>query len=234
MNVAEHPDTGVSRIAAAIGEPARARILYALMDGQALTSTELAVVAEVSASTASVHLNRLRAARLVRLLPQGRHRYYRLEGPGVAKVLESLSVLAGRRRRRFVPGPPGALRHARTCYDHLAGALGVALLERLLALKWLSGRARSGGRAYDLTPTGAEALAGLGIDLAAARALRRRFAYACLDWSERRSHLGGALAGALLTLALDKAWLARHLDSRALDVTAFGRRELLARLGLRA
>ena len=127
MNVKHHADAGASQVAAAIGEPARARMLYCLMDGHARTSTELAVVAEVSPSTASVHLNRLRTARLVRVLVQGKHRYYSLGGLDVASVLEGLSVLGGGTRNNFVPTTPFRLRTARTCYDHLAGTVGVAL-----------------------------------------------------------------------------------------------------------
>jgi DNA-binding transcriptional ArsR family regulator len=208
-----------SRIAAAIGEPARARMLYSLMDNRARTSTELAAVAEVSASTASVHLNRLKEERLVKVAVQGKHRYYSLEGKRVAAVLEGLSVLAGAPRARFAPSTPTHLRAARTCYDHMAGTLGVALHDRLRALDWIS-------ESYEVTAAGAAALAKLGVDLDELRSLRRRFAYACLDWSERRSHLGGALGSALLALALRKGWVTPELDSRALSVTRAGRGEL--------
>src|SRR5688572_5317168 len=136
MNV-QHPEAGVPAIAAAIGEPARARMLYCLMDGHARTSTELAVVAEVSPSTASVHLHRLEAQRLVTVVVQGKHRYYSLEGAGVAAALEALSVLAGGAPHRFVPTTPSRLRTARTCYDHIAGTVGVSLHDRFKALGWL-------------------------------------------------------------------------------------------------
>jgi DNA-binding transcriptional ArsR family regulator len=222
---AEQTDGAPARIAAAIGEPARARMLYCLMDNRARTSTELAVVAEVSPSTASVHLNRLKAEGLVKLQVQGKHRYYSLEGPAVARVLEGLSVLAGGPRHKFVPHTPDRLRAARTCYDHIAGTLGVSLHDRLVAMRWLSG-------AYDLTPAGIKAFEALGIDVAETRMLHRRFAFGCLDWSERRSHLGGALGAALLDLALRKKWVTQELDSRALNVTSLGRRELRARFGL--
>ena len=225
MDVERDADAAVARIAAAIGEPARARILYCLMDGHARTSTELAVVAEVSPSTASAHLNRLKAEHLVKVLVQGKHRFYSLEGPEVATALEGLSVLAGGPRSKFVPSTPGRLRAARTCYDHLAGTVGVKLHDRFKALGWLS---TSSG----VTRAGSKAFEALGIDLAATRALRRRFAFACLDWSERRPHLGGALAAALLKLALKKRWVVQDLDSRALDVTSFGRRELRSRFGV--
>ena len=138
MDVEYQADDAASRIAAAIGEPARARMLYCLMDNHARTSTELAVVADVSPSTASVHLQRLKTERLVKVLVQGKHRYYSLEGPEVARVLEGLSVLAGGSREKFVPNTPNRLRAARTCYDHMAGTLGVPLHDRLKTMGWLA------------------------------------------------------------------------------------------------
>jgi len=226
MNVEQHVDVAVSGIAAAIGEPARARMLYSLVDGHARTSTELAMLAGVSPSSASAHLHRLKTAHLVKVFIQGKHRYYSLEGPQVAGALEGLSVLAGVPRGRFVPSTPSRLRAARTCYDHLAGALGVSLHDRFLALGWLSAD-------YGLTLEGTKAFAALGIDLDATRTLRRRFAYACLDWSERRPHVGGALGAALLEVARKRKWVVPDLDSRALTVTSPGRRELLTRFGMR-
>jgi DNA-binding transcriptional ArsR family regulator len=232
MNVAHHSDAAVCRIAAAIGEPARARILYCLMDGHARTSTELAVVADVSPSTASVHLNRLKTERLVKALAQGKHRFYSLEGPNVASALEGLSVLAGGARDKFVPSTPSRLRAARTCYDHMAGTVGVSLHDRFHALGWLSAGSEGRVNAYDLTLDGTKAFEALGIDLEATRTLRRRFACACLDWSERRPHVGGALGAAILKVALKRKWVVQDLDSRALGVTSLGRREMQARFGL--
>jgi DNA-binding transcriptional ArsR family regulator len=231
MNVDPPADAAVSRIAAAIGEPARARMLYCLLDGRARTSTELAVVACVTPSTASVHLQRLKTERLVTVFAQGKHRYYSLEGAHVAAALEALSVVAGGSRELFVPSTPNPLRAGRTCYDHIAGALGVSLHDHLKSLRWLSDDPAA-ENAYDLTAAGAKAFQGLGIDVAGMRALRRRFAYGCVDWSERRPHLGGALGAALLKLALKRKWVVQDLDSRALGVTSVGRRELLARWGL--
>jgi DNA-binding transcriptional ArsR family regulator len=227
----EAADVAVSRIAAAIGEPARARMLFSLMDGHARTSTELAVVADVSPPTASAHLNRLKAEQLITVLVQGKHRYYSLAGRRVAKALEALSVVAGASRGAFVPTTPSRLRAARTCYDHMAGAVAVALHDRFTALGWLEGDPGASD-AYDLTREGARAFAALGVDLDATRQLRRRFAYACLDWSERRPHVGGALGAAFLSLALARRWVARDLDSRALSVTSAGRRELTSRFGI--
>jgi DNA-binding transcriptional ArsR family regulator len=229
MNVDLHADMAISRIASAIGEPARARILYCLLDNRARSSTELAVVAGVSPSTASVHLNRLTNEQLIKVVAQGKHRYYSLHGPEVAGVLEGLSVLAVGSRRRFTPATPHHLRSARTCYDHMAGALGVALHDRLKALGWI---AAGRGRVYNLTPSGCQALSALGVDVEEARKLRRRFAFACLDWSERRAHVGGAIGAALLSLALKRRWVTQELDGRALSVTSLGKREMLARFGL--
>jgi len=211
-------DDAAARIAAAIGEPARARMLYCLLDNRARTGTELAVVAEVSPSTASVHLSRLKAEHLVRVAAQGKHRYYSLAGAEVADVLEKLNVLAGRPRRQFEPNTPEHLRAARTCYDHIAGTLGVAIHDRFLEQGWLA------TNSYHLTPAGLQALAWLPIDTSS----RRRFAYACLDWSERRWHLGGALGAAILAQALRRRWVTQDLDSRVLRLTSVGRREMAA------
>jgi DNA-binding transcriptional ArsR family regulator len=229
MDVEYQTDHAASRIAAAIGEPARARMLYCLMDSHARTSTELAVVADVSPSTASVHLNRLTTERLVKVLVQGKHRYYSLEGPEVARVLEGLSVLAGGSGDKFVPNTPNRLRAARTCYDHIAGTLGVSLHDRLKTMGWLTA---NGDESYELTPAGARAFEALGIDVEETHMLRRRFAFGCLDWSERRSHLGGALGAVLLKMALKKKWVVQDLDSRALRVTGVGQREMRSRFGL--
>jgi DNA-binding transcriptional ArsR family regulator len=228
MDVDEQTDAAVSRIAAAIGEPSRARMLFSLMDGHARTATELAMVADVAPSTASIHLNRLQEERLIKVLVQGKHRYYSLEGPLVADTLECLSILAGGSRNKFVPNTPNRLRAARTCYDHIAGTVGVSLHDRFIKLGWLA--VNTSG--YHVTPHGAKAFEALGIDLEATQALRRKFAFACLDWSERRPHLGGALGSSFLNLSLKRRWLTQDLDSRVLSVTSLGRREMLSRFGL--
>jgi DNA-binding transcriptional ArsR family regulator len=225
-------EKSVSSLAAAIGEPARARILVCLMDGRARTSTELAIVAEVSPSTASAHLARLKEQNLVAVMASGKHRYYRLQGPSAAAVIEALTVLAGERQDKLPSRAPHRLRAARSCYDHMAGQLAVALHDHFIACAWLTPDASKEG-AYELTDLGDKALTGLGLDIDCARALRRRFAYACVDWSERRPHLGGALGAAVLEVAFRKKWLVRDLDSRALSITEAGRRELSARFGIR-
>lgn len=222
----------VGRIAAAIGAPARARMLYCLADGRARTATELALVADLTPATASVHLQRLRTQRLVTVAPQGRHRYYSLAGAQVAAALEALSVLAGGSGLPVAADAAGDLRAARTCYDHLAGALGVSLCARLRTLGWLSAGSGDGGRAYEVTVAGTKALTALGVDVEATRLRRRRFAYPCMDWTERQPHLGGALGAALLDVALRRKWVRRERDSRALTVTTIGRREITTRFGV--
>ena len=232
MNVEQLDERAVASIAGAIGEPARARMLFCLMDGHARTSTELAIVADVSTSTASAHLSRLRAARLVKVMTQGKHRFYSLEGSKVARVLEGLSVLADQPRRKFVPNTPTRLRAARVCYDHIAGTLGVQLHDRFKGLKWISSALNDAGDAYELTAAGEKALDALNVNVQEMRSSRRRFAYACLDWSERRPHIGGALGSALLDAAVKRKWVTKDLDSRAIRITNVGRREMLARFGL--
>lgn len=224
---AHHADHSLAGIAGAIAEPARARMLCCLLDGHARTSTELSVVAEVSPSTASAHLARLREARLVDMVAQGKHRYFRLAGADVAAALEALLVVAGLPRPAFQPNTPDRLRRARTCYDHMAGTVAVAMHDQLHAQGWLL----DDGGEYRLSEAGAAGMAALGIDVPQLLQQRRRFACACLDWSERRAHLGGALGAALLQLALRRRWAERELDSRALRITPAGERRLLAALG---
>lgn len=226
-------DALVSRIAAAIGEPARTRMLLSLMDGRGRTSTELAMLADVTPSTASVHLSRLKEEKLVRVSAQGRHRYYSLEGRGVARVLEGLSVLAGGTSQCFVPNTPEPLRKARTCYDHIAGAFAVKLHDHFLREGWLFSNSQDRPHAYEVSRAGARKLTSIGIDVDEARVLRRRFAYGCLDWSERKPHIAGALGASLLKHVLARNWVCRDLNSRALTVTRFGEREIPLRLGLR-
>jgi DNA-binding transcriptional ArsR family regulator len=232
MNVEPETHAAEAGVAAAIGEPARARMLYCLVDGRARTSTELALVADVAPSTASVHLQRLQAERLVKVAAQGRHRYYTLDSANVAATLESLSVLAGGPRDVLMPRVPGRLRAARTCYDHIAGALGVSLHARLEAIGWVS-LTHKPDNSCEVTKSGAAGFSTLGIDIGPLQKLRRRLAYGCVDWSERRPHLGGALGAALLEAALKKKWVVQERDSRALSITNFGRREMLSRFGLR-
>ena len=233
MNLTNYdPDLVVSKIAAAIGEPARIRILHCLLDGRARTSTELAVVAEVTPSTTSVHLNRLKRERLVEVLAQGKHRYYTLRDADVARALEALSIVATGSRERFVSSTPSRLVIARTCYDHMAGKLGVMLHSRFKALRWLYVSSARSRNTCELNSEGARAFEALGIDLEETQAARRRFAYECLDWSERQPHLAGALGAGFLRIVLKRKWVFQDLDSRILSITDRGRRELLNRFAI--
>jgi DNA-binding transcriptional ArsR family regulator len=221
-------DSKLANIAGAIAEPARARMLCSLLDGHARTATELSVVAEVSPSTASAHLSRLKEEQLLVQLAQGKHRYYQLASQEVAAALEALLVVAGLPRQPFKSTAPDRLRNARTCYDHMAGSVAVKLHDHFASRGWLA----QDGEGYELSAEGEQQFAQLGLDVPAMRKLRRRFACPCLDWSERKPHLGGALGAALLQLALKRGWVEQDLDSRALHVPPKGQRQMLAAFAL--
>ncbi|SEK69534.1 DNA-binding transcriptional regulator, ArsR family [Roseateles sp. YR242] len=221
MDASPTADQALAHIAGSMAEPVRARMLCCLMDGHARTATELAAVGEVAASTASAHLSRLLAQGLVECMAQGKHRYYRLAGASVGQALEALLVLAGQPRPTFEPTTPVGLREARRCYDHLAGHWGVRLHDHALRRGWLMVNDDE-PRGYLISDPGLDAWRALGVDVRAASGERRRLACACMDWSERRPHLGGALGAAWLRSMLDQGWLAPTLDSRALTVTRRG------------
>jgi DNA-binding transcriptional ArsR family regulator len=218
-------DGDVATLAALIGEPARARMLSALMGGTALTATELALAAGIAPSTASAHLAKLLAGAVLAIERQGRHRYYRIAGPEVAALFEGLAgVAAAAPRRRAGPADP-ALRAARVCYDHLAGEQGVWLLDTLRTRGLLG--ARDGG----VTAAGEAFFARLGIDLEALARSRRTFSRLCLDWSERRHHLGGALGAAILDRIFAARWARRAADGRAVTFSPRGERAFRERFG---
>ncbi len=224
-------DRRLSQTAAALAEPARATMLCALMDGRARTATELAALAGVGAPTASTHLARLAGAGLVAADAQGRHRYFRIASEDVGRAIEALLVVSGAPLPAFRPSTPRRLQAARTCYDHLAGTVAVALHDALVTRGWLQphAAASSGGSTdYLLTRDGARQLQRFGVDVAGCETARRRFACACIDWSERRPHLGGALGAGLLATLAARRWLERDADSRCVTVTAAGRRGLRA------
>jgi DNA-binding transcriptional ArsR family regulator len=223
-------DPNLAEVALLIGEPARATMLLALLGGQALPAGELAARARVTPQTASAHLARLVGGGLLEVRSSGRHRYYRLSGPEVGAALEALLRVApaGAVRSLRQSEEARALRAARTCYDHLAGALGVALTRRLLALGLLAQE----GERYRVTAEGAAWLASWGIDLAALERGRRAVARACLDWSERHDHLAGALGAALAAKLFERGWIARVPGGRAVRLTAAGQAGLRRELGL--
>ena len=233
MDVTPNVDEGAHTIAAAIGDPGRSKMLFSLLDNRARTATELAIVADVRASTASAHLARLKEEKLVKVVKQGRHHYYTLYSPDVATVLEGLLALSGATMPRFVTKYPNQLRHARTCYDHIAGTLGVTLLDTFLREEWLMADDPADPESYLLSPKGLKAFGNLGIDVSELETKRRQLAVPCLDWSERRPHLRGSLAAAFLTLAKKKKWVVGEIDSRALTLTAKGHRDMSTIFGLK-
>jgi DNA-binding transcriptional ArsR family regulator len=221
----------IAEVATLVGNPARANVLTALLDGRALTATELAYAAGVSPQTTSGHLAKLTEGRLLSLTREGRHAYYRLASPLIGRMLEGIMAVAADGPPRSRPHWRGddALRTARTCYDHLAGRLGVAVSDALIERDHLV-LAEDGG---EVTPTGEEFLNSFGIDLQATGRGRRTFCRPCLDWSERRFHLAGAVGAALAARCFDLNWLTRMRDTRAVVVTPNGRRGFDDLFGIR-
>ena len=211
-------------LAALLGDPARASMLTALKDGRALTALELACCARVTPQTASSHLAKLREGGLISVAKSGRYRYFSLASPALADMLEELSMMAPirplpeRRRSEALM----RLRDARMCYDHLAGRLGVGMSECLVSQGCLEPLAED----YRLTKAGVGFIRRLGVDLDQVRRQRRAFARCCLDWSERRHHVGGALGAALATACLERGWLVRAPKDRRVELTPAGRTAL--------
>lgn len=219
----------LARVAAQIADASRCRMLTYLLSGECASAGELARTASVSAATASGHLAQLLDAGLLVCEPRGRHRYYRLADGEVAEALSALALVAerGAHARSWASPERQRLRHARCCYGHLAGTLGVALLQGLHDRRWL----HDGVNGWLLTDAGRDGLAALGLDVAALRPQATKLAYPCLDWSERHDHLAGRLARALLDHALAQHWLRRVPGERALLLTPAGRRALAPLLG---
>ena len=220
----------IAEIAALVGDPARANMLSALMDGGTRSAGELAYAAHVTPQTASAHLAKLVAARFLADDKRGRNRYFRLASPDVARMLEEIMAVAVARAPRYRPAwmRDEKLRSARTCYDHLAGRLGVALADSLAG----SGHVLLDQDGGEVTEEGARFLCEFGLDLAGAAGRRRRFCRPCLDWSERRSHLGGAVGAALAARCFALGWIERIKDSRAVALTPSGRDGFRAAFGI--
>lgn len=222
--------TDFAAVARLLANPARSTVVDALQAGRPLAAGELARLAGVSPSTISEHLATLVDGGLLAVVDAGRHRYYRLAGPAVAEALEALSHICP-------PAPVRTLRQsnavrayriARTCYDHLAGALGVALLDAMLDRDWLAG----GDVGYMVTGTGARHLDALGVDVAACRRSRRQFARPCLDWTQRRMHLAGALGAGLADALAGRGWLRPDSAGRGVRITTAGTAGLRATFGI--
>jgi len=221
-----HGDADLATVGAAIGEPARALMLNALLGGRALPASELAQIGRVAPSTASAHIAKLAEAGLIAVEPRGRHRYHRLAGDDVAHAIEVLATIAPPLEIRSLRAAnvAGAERHARSCYDHLAGELGVAITDRLVDLGALESESLALRDPKPLTAIGihAEQLRG-----------RRPLTRACLDWTERRPHVAGQVGAAILTALVDLRWITRAPSGRAVRLTPSGERGLHAAIGLK-
>lgn len=222
-------DLSLASVAAAIGDPARAAILISLMDGRSRTAKELAYLARISASTASAHLGKMLDLGLIAVTPLGRNRYFRLASPLVGQMLETMSNVAAETRPRY-PRAVGneALRLARTCYDHLAGQIGVLIADSLQE----RGHVRLSEDGGEVTESGREFFIDLGLDIDQVRHSKRIFCKPCLDWTERRPHIAGSLGAALCRHCFDQGWIERLRDSRALAITPEGRRSLAECFGI--
>jgi DNA-binding transcriptional ArsR family regulator len=223
-------DVRMAEVAALVGDPARANILSALMGGRALTAGELVHAAGVSPQTTSGHLGKLAEGRLIACIRQGRHRYYRIATPRVAEMLEGIMAVVADAPARHRPASrlDEAMRTARTCYDHFAGKLGVGLTDALCGRGHVA-LADDGG---EVTDSGVAFFREFGIDLSAARSCRRIFCRPCIDWTERRPHLGGSMGAVLARRCFDLGWTERMREGRALLVTPKGRHGLADVFGL--
>jgi len=224
-------EPSLAEVAALIGNPAHANMLQALVDGRALTASELAYAGGVAPQTASEHLAKLTEGRLLVPAKQGRHCYYRLASPLIATMLESIMAVAADGPARYQPRWRGgdALRNARTCYDHLAGRLGVALADALVGCDQIV-LSEDGGI---VTSQGEDFFLGFGIDLRERTRSRRPFCRPCLDWSERRPHLAGAVDAGLAARCFELGWIGRIRDTRAVLVTPEGERGFSETFGIK-
>ena len=222
-------DVNIAAVASLVADPARARMLTALMDGRARTAKELAYGAGITPQTASSHLAKLLRARLLAMERQSRHRYFRLSTPSVGHAVEALMAVAPARPRvTRSDGLLDGLRLARTCYDHLAGRLGVSVTDAMVRRRLL----KPAGEDFVLTSAGERVLSRLGVDVGKARGERRAFARQCLDWSERRPHLAGSLGAAVARRCLDLRWVNPVREERTLALTPQGRRGLRTWFGI--
>jgi DNA-binding transcriptional ArsR family regulator len=227
-----HPELpSFSGTAFLLADPARAVMLATLLDGRALPAGELAYAARVTAQTASSHLAKLLAGGLLALQVEGRHRYYRLAGAHVAQAIEHLAAIRAEPqiRRRALSPEAQRLRFCRSCYDHLAGQVGVALTRALEERNYLRA---APDKLLEVTPAGTEWLARLGVDLRSIKPSRGGLARQCLDWTERQHHLAGPLGVEMLSVLCAAGWLRRGRETRTMDVLPKGRHELRTQLGV--
>lgn len=217
-----------SRIASLIAEPLRSKIMWALLDGRAYTATELAHYTGTTAQNISMHLAKLVRADLLAVEKQGRHCYYNYSRPEVSYAIEALANLVPQNHLSLEQPVDDANQFCRSCYDHLAGKVGVQLTMSLLEQKLISRH----GKEFKLGQKGASFFNNMGIDIQELKAQKRSFARACLDWSERKPHLAGALGAALLSKSLAESWMRRISGSRALVITGKGKQVLSERFSI--
>ncbi|HEV7782245.1 MAG TPA: winged helix-turn-helix domain-containing protein [Chitinophagaceae bacterium] len=228
INDTEKMEGHFREITSLIGERSRSVMLWNLLDGRAYTATELAICAGISPQSASNHLSKLVKANVLATDNQGRHKYYRFRNDKVAQVMETIaSLLPENSAAQKDPVPTSGVRYARTCYDHLAGRTGVLITRAMLQKKVFTDKKDR----YDVSPTGIKWFQEIGISVDEVREMKRKFAYPCLDWSERKPHLGGALGAALLNAFLAKDWIRKVKQSREIIITGTGKKELGKLLG---
>jgi len=222
----------IAEIAALVGDPARATMVSALLDGRALAASELAVAARITPQTASTHLGKLTKAGLLSVVRNGRHRYFRLASPAVADMIEGIVAVALEKRPRYRPlsQQARALSAARICYDHLAGRLSVDLTDSLVARKYVV----LDDNTAEITTAGIRFFTRFGIELPTPRLTRRHVSRLCLDWTERRPHIAGAVGAAITRRCFDLGWMERMKRSHAVIVTPVGRQGFQERFGIAA
>jgi DNA-binding transcriptional ArsR family regulator len=215
-------DNEFGGIMSLIGEKSRAKMLWSLLDGKAYTATELAVRADITRQACSNHLQKLLIANLLKVVKSGRHKYYSLSNDKVARVIENLAYLIPSKQNSNNDNETGGIRYARTCYDHLAGKLACNLTRALIDKKIIS---YINGN-FSITKFGIEWFGKLGIDISEIKRLKRKFVYPCLDWSERKNHIGGSLGAIILKFFLQKDWIRKSKHSREIFITGLGKAEL--------
>lgn len=218
----------ISEISALIGNPIRSVILWTLLDNRAYTAIELSNVVETSAQNISIHLSKLVNAQLLSVESQGRHKYYKISSPEVASAIEGIANLIPKDKHRKIFTNDSNIKNCRTCYDHLAGKIGVAITEKLLSENYLELE----NNVYLITEQGEIFFKNFGIDILELKKQRRTFAKPCLDWSERKHHISGSLANAILNKMLELDWIRKIANSRAIMITAKGQKDLNEKLNL--
>lgn len=218
----------ISKISSIIGDPVRSVILWTLLDNRAYTAIELANIVETSPQNISIHLSKLLKADLLTVESQGRHKYYKLLNPEIASVIEGIANLVPKDRQQKVTNKDSKIKFCRTCYDHLAGKIGVEITVKLIDEKYIV----LDNKAFLVTDKGEQFFTDFGIDVTVLKKQRRIFAKPCLDWSERKHHFSGSLATAFLNKMFELDWIRRIDNSRAVLITANGQKGLYNKLKL--